>query len=283
MLLLCIGPDTFRAQAKAQELERAFREKYDPDGSSVEILSAGKEAWAEIMERINTPSLFSPRRFLRTRDLIGNLTKTQIESLARALSNDAERVIVVSIESDPLSAKSTEALAKVPKVICYDFPLLKGEEFRSWLDSIAKTLAISNEAAIRQIAEAADGDGWLAWNELLKVAAGGQTFLAPMLEDKSVFEAADLFLRDVKSFAYLSESDASFSAIAPAFLSQTRAAIRVRDGATDGLHPYVVKKLQRIPPSPLEPTLAALIKAMISQRSGLGTDSDVLPILAGRN
>lgn len=283
MLLLCVGPDTFRAQAKAQELERAFREKFDPSGSSVENLPAGKEAWAEIMERINTPSLFSSRRFLRTRDLIGNLAKAQLDSLIRALTNDPERVIVVSVESDSPSAKILDVLAKVPKYISYDFPSLHGEPFRQWLLMEAKKLEIIDEIIVNHIADAADGDGWLAWNELMKIVAGGQSLLLREADEGSIFEAADAFLRDVKSFSYLSNSDASFSGIAPAFLSQTRSAIRVRDGATDGMHPFVVKKWQHTPPSPLESTLASLIRAQMAQRSGLGSDSDVLTMLANRN
>lgn len=282
MLLLCIGPDTFRAQAKAQELERAFREKFDPNGSSVETLPAGKDAWAGIMERINTPSLFSPRRFLRTRDLLANLTKAQLESLARALTSDPEQIILVSVEEDQLPAKVSEALSKVPKLISYDFPLLKGESFRQWLQTIAKTLAINNETIVDQIAEAADGDGWLAWNELMKVSAGGQTFLAPSSMEKTIFEQADAFLREVKSFDYLAETESDFGSVAATFLSQTRAAIRVRDGATDGLHPFVIKKLQHTPPSPLESSLAVLIQAMISQRSGLGDGTEVLSLIAER-
>ena len=65
MLLLCTGPDTYRAQQKAHDLERAFIEKYDKQALSVDHLDAGKDAIDEVLRKADSVSLFNPRRFLR--------------------------------------------------------------------------------------------------------------------------------------------------------------------------------------------------------------------------
>src|SRR5690349_2995349 len=51
MLIVCHGPDTFRALQKARELELAFKQKYDAHGLSVERLASGKDAVTEIASR----------------------------------------------------------------------------------------------------------------------------------------------------------------------------------------------------------------------------------------
>jgi hypothetical protein len=35
MIIVCSGPDTYRAREKARELTAAFREKHDPQGLAV--------------------------------------------------------------------------------------------------------------------------------------------------------------------------------------------------------------------------------------------------------
>ena len=93
MLLVCIGPDTFRAQAKARELENAFRQKYDLDGSSIERISPGKDGVDEVIERANTVSLFCPRRFMRTANLLMDCPKAKQTALVQSLTKDPENVI----------------------------------------------------------------------------------------------------------------------------------------------------------------------------------------------
>ncbi|MDP3793986.1 MAG: hypothetical protein Q8R07_04530, partial [Candidatus Uhrbacteria bacterium] len=121
MLILCIGPDTFRAQGKARELEEAFKKKYDPSGSSVEHVSFGKKGVDEVMERANTSSLFSSHRFLRTSNLIGECPKNKQAALAKTLARDSDHVIVVSVEDEAPAAVSLEPFEKNVKIIKYAF------------------------------------------------------------------------------------------------------------------------------------------------------------------
>ena len=100
MLILCIGPDSFRAVEKARELEQAFRKKFDPDGTSVERLwTDGETPLAERRLNEQIRSVCLSRRFMRTTDLI-RAARSRQQALVPAFSKDSENVIVVSVENE---------------------------------------------------------------------------------------------------------------------------------------------------------------------------------------
>lgn len=278
MLILCLGPDTFRAQEKAHELENAFKSKYDLAGSSIERLPAGKEAVEEVMKRVNTPSLFAPRRYIYAPELMANCPAAKIEPLAKALSQNVEQVIVVSVESEQPEIKILKKIESITKVVKYEFPELTGNAFYQWLKSVADCLNVTDGAAVSKIAEAADGDSWQAFNELMKVAAGGQSEIAVSGRELSVFDYADQYIQNKKRYEFLSEADIGGQFLNP-LLSQTRAALRVRDNATAGMHPFVVKKLQRLRVEQPEVLHAAALLALFMQRSGAGREDEVVDLL----
>jgi len=278
MLILCLGPDTFRAQEKAHELENAFKAKYDPAGSSIERLLAGKEAVEEVMKRVNTPSLFAPRRYIYAPELLANCPASMIEGLTKALSQNTEQIIVVSVESEQPETKILKKLESATKVVKYEFPELTGNAFFQWLKGVADCLNVTDGAAVSKIAEAVDGDSWRAFNELMKVAAGGQSEIALSGRKLSVFDHADHYIQNNQRYGFLSDADISEQFLTP-LLSQTRAALRVRDNATEGMHPFVVKKLQRMNIAQPEEAHAAALLALFMQRSGAGSEDEIVTLL----
>lgn len=279
MLLLCIGSDTFRAQEKARELENAFRQKYDPKGSSVERILPGKDAVDEIAQRANTVSLFSSRRFLRTSHLLSDCSKTKQSVLVQALSKDPENVIVVSVESEPLASTTEKAFEKIPKIIKYEFSEQQGSGFLRWLTEVAQRLGIQDQAAITRIAENTDGDSWFAWNELLKLAAGGGNDIEKATFPPTVYTYTEQYLQgDTRWRSVLQDPDLA-SQLLNTLLSQARAAVRVRDGATEGLHPYVVKKLRNNKILSPEQNLAHALRALFMQRAGYADNEEATSLL----
>lgn len=270
MLILCIGPDTFRAQKHAELLERAFRDKYDAAGTSVERLSAGKTAVKEIESRAGALSLFDPKRFLRTRNLLGEIGKKEIPSLSSALAKNTDGVIVVSIEEEVPKADLLKQVEERVKIIKYAFPQQTGAAFQKWLLEEAKTAGVSDEA-VRQIAQRFDGDSWRAWNELMKIAAGGG------LSDKesevaSVFQLIEGILKNENNkFQFLSSNDSSkeLAAILP---SQAITAMRIKDGYTDGVHPFQKQKLSRLALNEVEYTVASSLLSHLLTRRGYTDD-----------
>lgn len=278
MLILCIGPDQYRALAKAQELERAFIEKHDPSGLSVERLDEGSDAVDQIIERVNTVSLFTPRRFIRVSNLVDRCPKAKQKALIQALGKDPERVIVVSVERDPPTPPLAALFGEVPKFLRYDFPTLSSKEFLAWVEQRAVQYEIRNMSHIQRIAQEADGDCWYASNELIKLAMGDDASLSSSTaKGRDIFQYAEVFLASGKQGrGFLLDDDVLAQAMT-VFLSQSRAALRVRDQATSGLHPYLVKKLQKQIPS-LEEKHAAMLLALFLQRAGYGDESEVVSL-----
>lgn len=277
MLILCTGPDTFRAQRKARELEEAFRTKYDPSGLSIEHLAGGKTALQALTQRAGTRSLFSSRRFLRGTQLLEEVPDAKVKILAKILAQDQEGIIVVTTEHIMPSAKYLEAMAGV-KVIKYEFPQAQGEAFHALVRVWASEQGIANQAIIDRIAMAAEGDSWLAWNELAKCATGRLSELTARASERSIFDEADDFLRnDPQRFARFVDSDAA--GIFSPLMAAARAYLRARDGAGAGLSSYVVRKLSHLRAPHAEATLSAAIRAHRASRTSYGSEAECHTLL----
>ncbi len=278
MLILCCGPDSYRAVARAQDLESAFRQKHDPSGTSVERFESGKGAVEEVIERSLTVSLFSPMRFLRADGLIQHCPKTKTKALANALSKDPERVIVVSIEQEKPTAIDLKPFADVPKLIVNDYPLLSQKEFRAWVLQTGLAMGVSDEKTLEKLADACQSDAWLASQELTKMAAGGTSEII-RAEEIDAYAASDAFLRrDGRRYDVLKNKDAVSSFMYP-LSQQNISALRVRDRDTANLSPFVVNKIQRMNISETENLMSHVLMIQYLQRLGFADDQEALSLL----
>lgn len=274
MLILCIGPDTFRALGKARDLEKAFREKYDKTGASIERLSAGKEGIDELVERANTVSLFSPRRFLRITNLMAECPKAKQGSVVQALSKEPENVVVVSVEEEPPTETALKAFHTVPKIIKYEYPRQQGAAFRQSVMACATELGLQPSPLLDALAERFEGDLWAVWNELLKMKAGGDSAVELVSYSPTIYEYADRYLQESSGRYHLLEDDDALEGSLTAFVSQARSALRVRDHATEGMHPFVVKKMGQGRSKNLELHMERALAALLSQRAGFENEPE---------
>ena len=281
MLILCVGPDTFRAQERERELMAHFAQKYDVEQTSMERLEeSGSALVDQLIERMHTPSLFTPRRFVRTHNLLADCPKGKYASLHQALTRDPEYTIIVDREDEPPSDQLLRAITTDVKVTRYDYPCLQGVAFTIFVEQWAKRLDCADHTLIQRIATEAQGDSWTAWNELLKCSAGG-TLGVRSEEVSSLYELADAFLQAKPEW----RTDLARAAQTPqemqAFLGQVRALLRVRDGAAHTLPSFIVRKLQswRIDPS-TEERFARVILYYLLQRSGYANEDEGTLLLA---
>lgn len=279
MLILCVGPDTFRAQEKAHELELAFQKKYDLSGSSIERLPSGKEAIKPLQERMNHASLFASRRLLRTSNLVLDCPVTSRESLARVLRYDPDQTIVISVESEALDSAAARVFADTPKFVRYDFPLMKSAEFLRWLTEKAISLGITDQTQVRQLASFTGNDTWLAFSELIKLAAGGVVENQKTMFS-TVFDYADRYLRAGKDRYAMLDDKASDGNALMIFLSQARTALRVRDQDTDGIKPFLISKMSSLRMQKnLEQDFASLLHAIFLQRTGYADEKEAMTLI----
>jgi hypothetical protein len=73
----------------------------------------------------------------------------------------------------------------------------------------------------------------------------------------------------------IAESDEAF----PMLASQARSAVRVSDRATNGLHPFVAKKLSQLRVASPARRLMSAVRALIAQRSGLAQTDEPQTLL----
>ena len=276
MLLICSGPDTWHARKKAAELVDAFRKKHDPEGLSTEIVQPPVDLKA-LLNQLGTPSLFSKKRMIRCDGLLDGLKIADIRALVKRVKDDADQTVVLSVEEEPPNAKTVGEFKDV-KFIQYDHPLLQGAAFVRWCVERARQLGVDQRLA-EWIAQRVDGDVWLAEQELMKCSANPN---APLRESEtgegSVFDLADRFLTQ-RSGWRASLARAEDEQAMTIFASQARSAVRVNDGETQGIHPYVAKKISQLRiASPTKRFLRAL-RSLVGSRQGLSSSEESQTLL----
>lgn len=277
MLLLCTGPDTYRAQQKAHDLERAFIEKYDKQALSVDKIDAGKDAIDEVLRKADSVSLFNPRRFIRVDQLLSTCPKPKQTALINVLKREPDNVIVVSVEDEPLEEELLKPFKDVPKLLTYPFPLLSGQAFFDWLLTAALALGIPKDhPSLPNLARLSDGDAWLASSELLKLSAGGESNLTESSTQSVTQQAVDYLTNPTNPHQFLNHIEEDL--LMP-FLMQTRTAIRIRDNAANGLPSFFTRPWQGKRPVNAEKALANLIAAHMAQRQGFGSDEEMAALL----
>ena len=89
-----------------------------------------------------------------------------------------------------------------------------------------------------------------------------------------MFEVADAILSERSGWRTELSTFEDESSVNVA-LGQSRSFIRVRDGFSDGMHPYVVKKLGSARIFSPEKRMMDLLHAFIASRSGLSSGNEV--------
>lgn len=266
MLLVCVGPDTFHALKKAQELERAYREKYDPKGVSIEKLSDTKPLEA-IRSRMGG-GLFAQKTFLRSTGLIATWKKADWTLATELFARDVDGTIVVTIEEE-LSQEEEATIQAWPKAKVYRHSPLTGPAFVRWAQSVAVAEGVLWEAALERFAQMIEGDSWSFWNALPRWKA---TKTLPDLaeEELSPFLRAEQYLKEpIRERAFVG-ADVDLLGL---FVQQARQALRVAVDAPDPRMPsFAQRKWQRLTPAQKQQLVDRSVRAergFIRQRQGL--------------
>lgn len=255
---------------KAQDLERAFREKYDPSGMATE--RRGTLSF-EQLAAMQGGGLFSPKRFVRCSGLVAGWKKADWEKAAQLFSRTPEDTIVVTVEEE-LSEQDEQAVRLWPKSGSYRFPLLRGPSFMRLCEDLAKQQALSWSETLRSFAERVEGDTWTFWNALPQWKA--TTSLPDVLAgDVSPFARAEQYLKQAKAADALQDADGALQGI---FLQQARQALRVIANEPDARMPtFAQRKWQRLPAAEetrLAERCAMLLGALITTRRGIASEAE---------
>lgn len=272
MILVCSGPDTYSARQKAKLLVEQFRTKHDPSGMATDVV-LGDIGAAELVSRIGTPSLFAAKRMVRADGCLSRMKAAELKTLSEKLIQLGDQIVFLTVEDDPPTAKILGLFEKAP-VHHYSFPRMTGDAFRAWTRVKASADGIDVEKA-DQIAEMCDGDTWLAITEITKASVHVQAVGSKDRPDASlnIFELAETAMLRRQSWRNMvdQQADGGFLSI---LIGQLRSFLRVRDGAADGIHPFVQKKMSHLKPFQSEKRFEDALGAHVASRSGLATDDE---------
>lgn len=275
MIIVCSGPDTFRAREKARELVAAFRAKHDPQGLSTEVVD-GEDGIDAVFSRLGAASLFSRKRMVRADGILGKLKIADVRKLAEKLKADGDLTVVLTVEADPPLDKALEAL-KAAKCFHYPHPLLSGATFRAWLRERAEADGVK-AVVVDAIADRFEGDSWAAIQELRKQAVYPQPVEAASEAGGGVFEIAEAAMKQDPGWRRRLALSKDENAM-PIVVSQFRSYFRVKDGASRGLHPFVVKKLGWLKAVIHPDRFISILRAHAASRSGLATGEEADALL----
>lgn len=275
MLIVCAGPDTYHARKRARELVAAFRAKHDPTGYSTSNCTGS--SLDDLLSQLGSPSLFAVKRLIRCDGLLEDLKIADVRRLAKRLLADQDQTIVLSVEDEAVPTKIEKEFEGV-KIVTYSYSLLTGRLFAAAVASLAQEAGVDAQRAAA-VAVLADGDMWIADQEIAKCAANAHYIplsAQSAASGVSLFDLADAYLRRTSSWrTHLSNANESDGA-PMVFSAQARTFLRVTAGSAEGVHPYVVKKMQQaaIAPHRGSSALLSALSALVASRSSLASGDE---------
>lgn len=279
VLILCCGPDSYRALARAKELELAFKQKHDPEGRAVERLMSGKDGVEELISKAAGASLFSPRRFFRVDGIVSSCPKAKQKALIETLARDAEAMIVVSVEEERPASSTMKLFEGLPKIIVNEYPLLSGKGFTDWARDIAKTLGNIDDNQFVKLVSNCEGDSWNFINEAIKASAGASLELDKTVAESSAYDLADQIIKkDPQRRETIEQIDFSYSE-SSVLVQQGVSALRARDNDLAGLPPFVLRKLQSMKMVEPEIVFGTSLEMLFLQRAGFCNESESVTLI----
>lgn len=275
MIIVCSGPDTYRAREKAREFVAAFRAKHDAQGFATERVDGG-EGLAPLLGRLCSPSLFTIKRLVRADGCLAEMKIAEVRQLAVKLEADKDATIVLTVEDEAPAAKVLEVLGKA-YFYHYNFPTQKGADFLATIREHAKNLGVDKQAA-EKVAELADGDSWLAMQELAKLAAYPAATPAAVSTDSELFATVDAAIQETPCWR-TKMAQCEDENLLNVLAAQMRSFMRVRDGRTEGVHPFVAKKLKNLRSAHPERRYLEVLRALFLSRSGLPSGRETETVL----
>lgn len=276
MLIICAGPETFLAHQKTRELVEAYRQKHVSQGATIEHLEA-QTSILEAMAKLSSQGLFSSKRLLKYENLLSGVTQTQAKQLSKSLVADANQTIVLTYE-DKAPAKKILELFPQDLLFVYQYETLKGRELLQWISARCKFYGVETATAEKLI-ELHENDLWAIDTSLQIIQALGavdqinKTFEA----QNQVFSVIDQFF---KQNSVWREQAATLDAqeLLPLLTSQLINWHKIQSGQTEGIHPFVQKKLSGIRLSDPDEKALQVIRALYASRHSLAQNQEILQI-----
>lgn len=276
MLIICCGPDNYLARQKSRELVAAFKQKHDPKASSIEQLD-GQNLLKDILGKLSIPSLFASKKMLKCERLFDKMVIAQARQLAKAVERDADQTVVLDFE-DKKPAEKNLGVYQEKALFVYEYPGLMGTSLLKQVQSMCQKYGLPLTCAQDLISEF-DNDLWAIDTSLqmLRIdSSPNQEHLLKQIEN--VFQISDMYLdgrMQWKEYSRELEPQEFMSVL----LSQLRSWTRIKAGQTEGIHPFVQKKLWQRKIANASQMTKQIIRAIAASRQSLAVGEEQLQIL----
>jgi hypothetical protein len=278
MLIICTGPDTFRARLKFRDLILAYKNKYDDKGSTIENLQPN-DIFSQLNERLSSQSLFASKKMLICEGLMQQVTPKQTEKLSLALKKDADITVVLDYE-DKAPKESLLKAFQEKELFIYKHEPAKGTELNKIVMDLCRRSGVKADV-VPSLIQRYQSDLWAIDTALQVMRVSDSTDIADAQGEHkvdNVFAVADLILTGRKDWLkYISVYDPQ--AVLSTALPQMRTWHMVQDGLGKKAHPFVQKKLSSLKIKNPDEKLLNLLRAMYSSRNSLATGDEVAQVM----
>lgn len=263
MILFIHGADTFRSRQKLQELKQKFQTDVDPQGYNLSHLIATDSSMADIANAISAAPFMASKRMVVV-EMISQQKRSEKEeeslvALMKKMHED-ETIVVIFEEGIKKTELKKGLMREIAKTqYTFAFPKWKDAEVAGWMaQELQKAGVIMDRNALGYLSSSVGDDLWRAKTEVHKICMYAQAtqkeideatikklVISPVQDD--IFGLVDAISqkRTANALRRLTDQIDSGShefAVLSMIARQFRVLQRIKDNATTGIHPYVVKK-----------------------------------------
>ncbi|MDF1497127.1 MAG: hypothetical protein P1P90_03640 [Patescibacteria group bacterium] len=279
MLIICAGPDSFRARLKYRDLVGAYKKKYDEKGSTVEHLPSDN-LYETLLSKLSNQSLFASKKLLVCEGLFQKLTAKQASNLRDAVYRDADISVVIDYEDKEPKATAVKSFQE-KELFVYAHELAKGAELNKIVKDLCKRHGVA-ETRIPSLIQRYQSDLWAIDTALQVLSAMEDGDLgddANLTQTDNMFVLVDLLLMNKAS--WMGQYTAfDINGILNSTVSQMRTWHMAKEGMAKGAHPFVQKKLSGMRIKDADKRFLQFLKTFYASRNSLATGDEIVQLLA---
>lgn len=274
MLVICAGPDTFRARLKFRDLIEAFRNKYDPTGKSIEYFTSDN-LLDHVMSRLSHQSLFATKKMYVCDGMLSKVTAKQMERLSEGIRKDGDITVVIDYEEKVPKATAVKSFEK-NELFIYEHEPAKGAELNRIVADLCKRYGVDVKL-VPSLIQKYQSDLWAIDTALQVICVSDGTGMVDEEFGKmdNMFAMVDWLLMDQKQWLeHYTEFD--LNSVLPSALSQMRSWHMIANGTGKDVHPFVQKKLSAMRINNPDERLQQFLKAFYASRHSLASGEEIV-------
>jgi DNA polymerase III delta subunit len=278
MLIICAGPDSFRARLKYRDLVDAYKKKYDEKGATIEHL-ASDNLYETLLSKLSNQSLFASKKLLVCEGLFQKLTAKQASNLRDAIYRDADISVVIDYEEKAPKATAIKSFEE-KELFVYAHELAKGAELNKIVKDLCKRYGVT-ETRVPSLIQRYQSDLWAIYTALQVICVaedGDEDDFGSATQADNMFALVDMLLKNQKS--WMGQYDAfDINGILNSSVSQMRTWHMVQEGVAKGAHPFVQKKLSGMRIKESDKRFQQFLKTFFASRQSLATGDEIVQLL----